>query len=220
MYTTTATINPYWDEAARWLILPPELSLESTAYAGDWHSLIRNRVNHEAEAWKHRDAFVRRYAWAISSPEAIAFVAKHLGPDAIEIGGGVLGTGHGSSHSTASISWRSTTHRLTRFPTGIFARAAKQRHKRWLRRGIQCNKAIIRYSLITVTDHCFFVGRHMPRIWQIFACDIIEGVALSLLAKARVAALAMMLSLSAWRQSGTRGPGMILLSGQGYMMKS
>jgi len=35
-----------------------------------------------------RPALVRQYAWAIPNPEALAFVARHLAPQAIEIGAG------------------------------------------------------------------------------------------------------------------------------------
>lgn len=70
--TEKTTINPYWDE------------IKSFVRKGDYRS--SNEVPYEQ--WEKRAPCYRKYAYAIPDPDSLAFVAKHLGPRAIEIGAG------------------------------------------------------------------------------------------------------------------------------------
>lgn len=68
------TVNPFWDEVRE---VVEDRGLAYDAYA-----------KRHGDGWTLRDLFCRRYSWAIPDPASLAFVAKHLGEKAIEIGAG------------------------------------------------------------------------------------------------------------------------------------
>ncbi|OLB42785.1 MAG: hypothetical protein AUG51_20880 [Acidobacteria bacterium 13_1_20CM_3_53_8] len=63
--------NPYWEEIRSLFVSHDE---------EDYHWFIKH-----SEA---RDKCCRKYAWAIADPASVAFVARYLGPRAVEIGAG------------------------------------------------------------------------------------------------------------------------------------
>jgi hypothetical protein len=69
--------NPYWDIVQT---LPGD-EIEKQI-SGRWMP----SWNFEKE--QNRDALVQEYAWSIPDPGALAFVARHLAPHAVEIGAG------------------------------------------------------------------------------------------------------------------------------------
>jgi 2-polyprenyl-3-methyl-5-hydroxy-6-metoxy-1,4-benzoquinol methylase len=83
MNVLTTIENPYWDEVAELFTLPP------MSYGDDLGSLAwRHRIDAQIQQFRARDDFVRRYAWAVSDPASLDFVAEWLGERAIEIGAG------------------------------------------------------------------------------------------------------------------------------------
>lgn len=83
--------NPYWEEVQQF----PRDEITWKYYhrwepqwmSVSWELLSCLKVS-EREQIKYRDDLCMRYAWAIPDPDSLAFVSKHLGTSAIEIGAG------------------------------------------------------------------------------------------------------------------------------------
>lgn len=75
MNTTAKTINPFLEEIKHLFQDSPHASWDV-------------RIDRDQNYLNPRDACCRQYAWAIPDPDALAFVAEHLGRQAIEIGAG------------------------------------------------------------------------------------------------------------------------------------
>jgi hypothetical protein len=71
---TTKTINPFWDDI--------DYLFEHQRREFDFN------IDIYRQHWEKRDTCCRLYAWAITDPDSLCFVAEHLGPRAIEIGAG------------------------------------------------------------------------------------------------------------------------------------
>ena len=75
MNTAAKTVNPFWEEIKHLFQDSP-------------HASWAVRIDKDLKYLNPRDTCCRRYAWAIPDPDALAFVAEHLGTRAIEIGSG------------------------------------------------------------------------------------------------------------------------------------
>lgn len=74
--------NPYWDEVKKIPGDPINLKYER-GWEPEPFSL------HGTPLRRYRDELVRQYAWAITAPESVQFVAEHAGPHGlVEIGAG------------------------------------------------------------------------------------------------------------------------------------
>lgn len=76
MSAPTTYANPYWDAVSDRVREDRWLSYQSTG-------LVVGGLDHMNE-WVDRTDLVGQYAWTITSPEAVAFVAEHIGQSAID----------------------------------------------------------------------------------------------------------------------------------------
>lgn len=83
--------NPYWEEVSRF----PKSDITwkfDHRWAPEWMNPDWRDPRYPAavknEQVQHRDDLCVRYAWSIPDPVSLAFVSRHLGPNAIEIGAG------------------------------------------------------------------------------------------------------------------------------------
>ena len=75
---TTKTVNPFWEDIKH--LFQYDINTRSIRDFGMLDMLDAH--------WENRKKYCRIYAWAVADPASIAFVAKYLGPRAIEIGAG------------------------------------------------------------------------------------------------------------------------------------